>query len=301
MFKTFPEFSRLTLADKSEYEKFVQDCPPICDLAFVSLMTIWSGLDNAQVAVLNDNLVISYWLPGDEIRSGLSLIGINKVDESLCDIFDHMKSQNQTVRLIHIPQFVVDHIRYPEMFNFNFKSGDEDYIISFKKHSTLSEMPFYRRARIKKFVKNAGNLEIRSLDLSKSANKRLLLESAATWPKKALNNIGQFEDDALKVCIENSVELGLGNVCLFEDNELVVFSLYHIFPQKNYILIAHVRIDYSIPSIFEYTTYAFALWWLNKGIEFANIHSDLNILKLRILKIALQPVELYRKYTVKPR
>lgn len=300
MFKTFPEFSKLTLNDREEYEEFIKDCPPISDLAFASLMTVWSALDQARVAVLNGNLVISFWMPGDDNRSGLSLIGTNKVDESLCAIFDHLTSSGQEARIVNVPQFVVDHIRYPEIFGFDFKSGDEDYIISLKRHASLEQMPFYKRARIKKFVRNGGNLEMKSLDLRLLSNRRMLLESAEQWPRKGLNNIAAFEEEAMRQCVMHAPALGLENVCLFEDGKLIIFNLYHIFPDSRYMLVAHARLDYSIPFIFDYMTYDFSRWWLERGLEFANIHSDMGLPRLRVFKVTLRPVELLRKYTIKP-
>jgi hypothetical protein len=300
MFTTFPRFSKLSLEDRKEYEEFIKEFPPIGDLAFVSLMTLWSTLDITRVARLNGNLVISYWIPGDDSHSGLSLIGIHEIDESLCTIFDYLRSTGQEARLVNIPQFVVDHIRYPEIFNFDIKSGDEEYVISLKKHSLLSEMPFYKRSRIKRFVKNHNKLEIKSLDLSSAENKDLLLKSALDWPKKGMNNIGKFEDEALQICVNFASELGIKNICLFEDGHLIAYNLYHVFSQPQYMLIAHGRLDYSLPFIFDYMAYVFSTHWLSEGLEYANIHGDMGILRLRVLQIALRPVELLRKYTIKP-
>jgi hypothetical protein len=300
MFKSFPEFTKLTLDDKEEYEAFAKDFPPISDLAFASLTTQWSVLDNAQVSVLNGNLVISYWLPGDDHHSGLSLVGTNRIDESICTIFDYLRESGRQARLVNVPQFVIDSIRYPEIFHFDLKYGDEDCIVAFKRFGSLSELPYYKRARIKKFVKSSGNLEVRSLDLRLASNRQLLLDSAARWPKKGLNNIGQFEEDAFQLCVPYAEELSVKNLCLFEDRELIAHNLYYTFPQSNYILITHSRLDYSIPYIFDYMTYCFAQQWLDEGVEFGNIHSDMGILKLRALKIALRPVELFRKYTIEP-
>jgi hypothetical protein len=300
MFKTFPEFSKLTLADKEEYEAFIKNLPPINDLAFVTLMTMWSTLDTAQVAILNGNLVISYWMPGDEKRSGLSLIGTNKIDESLCTIFDHLRNSGRDARLVNIPQFVVDHIRYPELFNFDFMSGDEEYILALKKYALLEELPFYQRAQIKKFVKNSGNLEVRSLEPGLAHNRKLFLDKAAEWPRKGLNNIGKFEEEALHLSLKHASELSVKSICLFDDDELIAYNLYHVLPQSPYIVIAHSRLDYSIPYIFNYMAYRFSAWWLENGFEFANIHNDMGILKLRAFQISLRPIKLFRKYTIMP-
>jgi hypothetical protein len=300
MFKTFPEFTKLTLADREEYESYIKDFPPISDLAFPSLMTMWSVLDNAQVSVLNGNLIISYWMPGDDRRSGLSLLGANRVDESICAIFDYLRDSGRPARLVNVPQFVIDSIRYPEIFHFDLKYGDEDCIVAFKRFAILSNLPNYKRTRIKKFVKNSGNLGIKSLDLRSYYNRKLLLDCAEQWPKKNLNNIGQFEEDALRLCVPHATELSIKNVCLFEDGGLIAYNLYYIYPQSKYLLISHSRLDYAIPHIFDYMAYSFSQHFLSEGVEFGNIHSDMGILRLRALKIALKPVDILRKYTIEP-
>src|ERR1700729_1753334 len=113
-FKTFPEFSKLTIANKKEYEALISDYPPIYDLSFSSLMTWWNPLNSMCVAQLNDNLVMPYWLPGEGVHSGLSFIGTNKVDESLCVIFDYQQSKGEVPRLINVPEFVINSIQYPD-------------------------------------------------------------------------------------------------------------------------------------------------------------------------------------------
>src|SRR5689334_17126748 len=118
MFKTFPEFSKLTLADKAEYEALIKDYSPVYDVSFPALMSWWNTLGEMSISVLNNNLVVPYWLPGDERRSGLSLIGTNDIDESLCVLFDYLRDKGDPVRLVNVPEFVVTNVRYPGLFTF---------------------------------------------------------------------------------------------------------------------------------------------------------------------------------------
>src|SRR5438552_6672566 len=99
MFKTFPAFSRLTLADKDEYEKLINDYPAISDLAFPTLMLWWNHLDCLGISMLNGNIVISYWSPTEQNDTGLCLIGTSQVDESICAIFDHLREKEEPVLL----------------------------------------------------------------------------------------------------------------------------------------------------------------------------------------------------------
>lgn len=129
MFKTFPEFSKLTLADRHDYEALVKDYPPIDDISFTSLMTWWSSLENTSVSRLNGNLVISYCLPGEDKFTGLSLVGTNDVDESICAIFDYLREKGEPLRLVNVPEFVISNAAYPAMFNFKEQRALHEYIL----------------------------------------------------------------------------------------------------------------------------------------------------------------------------
>src|SRR6185369_7708435 len=128
MFKTFPEFSKLTLADKAEYEELIKNMPSIHDISFFGLMTWWNPLGSMQISLLNGNLVIPYWLPGDDKHSGLSLVGTNDVDESLCILFDHLREKGDPIRLVNVPDFVVANVRFHEMFNFKEERQYNEYV-----------------------------------------------------------------------------------------------------------------------------------------------------------------------------
>ncbi len=132
-FKTFPEFSKLTLEDREAYEALIKDYPPIYDISSPSLMSWWNTLGGMSVSILNGNLVVPYWMPGDEKRSGLSLIGTNAVDESFCILFDYLRERGEPVRLVNVPEFVITNVRYPSMFNFKEDRARSEYILSVSK------------------------------------------------------------------------------------------------------------------------------------------------------------------------
>src|SRR5690606_23515595 len=97
-FKLFPQFSELTLHHYAAYNSLIRNYPPLSEISFSSLMTWWGALENCKVSILNNNLVIAYWMPGDEQNSGLSLVGMNKVDESICEIFDYQQQNGKECR-----------------------------------------------------------------------------------------------------------------------------------------------------------------------------------------------------------
>jgi hypothetical protein len=55
-----------------------------------------------------------------------------------------------------------------------------------------------------------------------------------------------------------------------------------------------------MPGLFDYMTYAFSKYFTDQGFKYANIHSDLDSVRMRVLKMALKPAKFFRKYTVEP-
>jgi len=302
MFKTFPEFSKLTLADREEYEALIKGFPPLSDVCFPSIMAWWGYLGGLAVARLNGNLVISYWLPGDEERSGLSLLGTESIDESTCTIFDYLRGRGDPVRLVNVPEFVVNSMRYPELFNFQTGTGDDEYILTLSKYAVLDNMPPYMRIRVRKFIRRMGkdNLELKELDLGSDRDCQTLLDAVMEWPVRGLNNINKLEREVLPVAVNQGSALGTHAVGLYINNSLQAYCLYFSSGDRDYAIISHVRLNYDIPCIFEYVAHAFSEYASEKGYKYLNIHADGGSQKMRVLKIALKPQGFFRKYTIEP-
>lgn len=127
-FKTFPEFSKLTFDDRKRYESLIAGYPPVSNYSFAGLKLWWDPLGSCAVSLLNDNLVISYWWPGNEKLTGLSVVGTNRIDETICVIFDHMKAKGERARLVHVPEFVLAHLEHPELFILKEERDVNEYI-----------------------------------------------------------------------------------------------------------------------------------------------------------------------------
>ena len=302
MFATFPEFTRLTLADRREYESYIHNLPPINDISFAGLMTWWNTMDNMSVSVLNGNLVVPYWLPGDEELSGLSLIGTNDVDESICTIFDYLSDNNELPRLVNIPDFVVQNIQYPELFRFRVAGSADEYLLALDKFANIDTMPQLMRMRTRRFLKDFDGLgiEIRPLNLHSTRIRQLLLDSTAAWPLKGINNINKLEREALPGAIGYAPKLGLRGVGVYIAGVLQGFCLYFLANDKDHAIISHARVNYELPRIFDYAVHAFARHLTSEGFKYLNIHGDNGSQKMRVLKLALKPAGFFRKYTVEP-
>lgn len=302
-FKPFPNFTKLNNSNKSEYQEIISHFPPIANISFETLKLWWDDLDNAEISILNGNLVISYWSNGgDEEQSGLCLVGENDIDQSICQIFDYQRQNGQQARLFYVPEFVIHNIKHPDMFRMTSNIRDDEYILELDRFADIKKLPIYQRSKMKQFMRQVGTKEVQvsRLDLSKPQNRLLLLESAQAWTKKGFNKMGRMENSTLINAVRHADENDIKNLCLKIDDKIHCFLLFSELHDKRYVSIHNARINYEINGLFDYMAYAFAKELKSKGVEFADLHSDLNILHIRSLKLSLRPVEYIKKFTIEP-
>jgi hypothetical protein len=301
VFKTFPEFSKLTLADRDRYEELIKNYPPYSDYSFPTLMNWWNALDCCAISTLNDNLVISYWIPGVDSLNGMAVVGINKVDQTICEVIDYLNSKGENARLVHVPEFVIENIEHPELFNFDSERDTDEYVLSTDKYFPLQRAVSFRRFRINKFLKNTAksNVVIRNLELNSEKNRFLLMRSVNVWPNDGPTNATvQHSDDAMVVAINEAEKIGTECLCLFIDDKLHAFILFTRALDKRYAVFSHYKSSQELPYTIDYVLYSFAEWFVDHDIRYLNIDADLGVRSLRVFKIALGPQQYFRKYTV---
>jgi hypothetical protein len=302
-FKTFPFFSKLTLANKQAYEDAISKYPPVAELSFASLMTWWNELDSCTISELNGNLVVSYWLPGDEENSGFAFVGANQVDESVCTIFDYQKARGNPARLVHVPEFVVGSMHHPELFTFTPERDYDESVFAVSDFYPLARTTMHMRSKIQRFLAKVdeASLQTRSIDLRLKDNQQRLLNAAEKWFKKGgFNDVASIDREALKVAIVNAVDFGVQNVCLYLDDELLGFQLYQQATDRRYVIATFVKVNCDIPGTPEYMLYAAARWFAAQDVSYINMEQDLGISRLRTEKLALGPSNFVRKYTIEP-
>ncbi len=303
VFKTFPKFSKLTLGDRKKYESFIAGYPPVSDITFPTLMLWWNMLDSCAVAQLNGNLVISYWLPGLEEYSGLSLAGTKDIDETLCTIFDSFKARDEQPRVVHVSEFVIANIQHPDLFICTAERAFDEYVYPISNFFPLNQQMGFRRSRVKKFTELVGedNIIIKSLDMSMGENRRLLTYYATRWQKTGyINDLVKIEQDAINVAINNTDMLGIQNLCLYISGELQGFCLFQQSADKRYIIMAHARINMQAPRTLDYAIYAFSQRFADMGASYLNLECDLGSNYMRTFKVSLGPCNYFRKYTIEP-
>jgi hypothetical protein len=101
-FKAFPEFTRLTLEHREPYINFIKQFPPLSDISFAKIIDWWEYFGEIGLSELNGSLVVSYENYTDERALGLSIIGKQNIDASICQLFDYLREGGYPVRLVNV-------------------------------------------------------------------------------------------------------------------------------------------------------------------------------------------------------
>jgi hypothetical protein len=301
-FRAFPDFSSLTLKDREEYESLTREYPPIADLSFPFLMGWWGLQMPVGVSLLEENLVVSYCTKEKIKTPELSLIGTNKIDESICTILDYLREKGEVAKLVHVPEFVIEDMRFPELFNFKAERNYDEYIIALSKFYPLEDSSRHHRKRVMNFAERllGTNVSVGPVDLSLSENQELLLGAMREWPKKGINSLASSNNGAMENAIRHADELGFKSVCLKLDGTLHCFMLFYAPQHSEYISLEYIQMSYAMPNLLNFSINMFAEWFAEQGVRYANLGMDFGKPILRVAKVALQPVNFFRKYTIEP-
>jgi len=302
MFKTFPNFSKLTLTDREEYEERIRGYPNVGDISFAALMTWWDELGHGVVSTLNENLIVQYWLPGDEAKSGLSLIGTNEIDQTLCMIFDHMKTKDLRPRLVNVPQFVVNSIHYPELFKIKSQRCFDEYIFDMSDFYPIENLASIWRHKIKKKLPTLENrkVEMKKLDLAQQQNRDFLLNALDQWQPKNINDYGQREREWARAATTLAADLHIENVGRFVDEELYGCCIYSISEDGHDLQVSFIKATHNKALGYELIMYLLAEWFHGLGVKQINLGWDCGLLRLRAFMLTLGPMNFFRKYTIEP-
>jgi hypothetical protein len=301
-FKAFPEFSTLTVKDREEYESLIKKYPPIADFSFPFLMGWWGLRAPVAVSILEGNIIVSYCTKENTKIPELSLIGTNKVDECICVVLDYLKEHNKGCRLVHVPEFVIDNMRFPELFNFKSERNYDEYIIALSKFHPLKNASRHHVKRVMNFAQKLPNtrVSVGPMDLGLKENQELLLGTMKKWPKRGINALASSANGAMENAIRHANELGFKNVCLKLDGELHCFMLFYASQNSEYISLEYIQMSYAIPNLLNFSINMFAEWFAEQGVRYVNLGMDFGKPVLRVAKVALQPINFFRKYTIEP-
>jgi hypothetical protein len=231
------------------------------------------------------------------------MVGTNNAEVTMCTMFDHMRAKGEKPRLIHVPEFVMKEIEHPDLFVCKSERNYDEYIYRLSSFHPLKNLNAFRRARVKRFLNRTDGSSVitRSLDLNDEENLSLLKQCIHGWHKTGhINDSFEIEVDAINIALRDHDMLGMENLCLFVDGELHGFCLFHRSKDRRYVTITNARMNTKIPSTLDYAIFTFTQRMADEGAVFLNLECDLGSKFMRTFKLALGPVDFFRKYTIEP-
>lgn len=305
MLSAFPDFAPLVLDHKEDYERLVQEYPPFSDISFATLHIWWNLEGKLQLSILNGNVIINYHLPFDSENSGLSIVGKHSLEATFLVLFEYLRKKGKPVKLVHVPEFVIKQLRHLDWLQLEEEIDYNEYILDSKGLANLEGASYGRvRRKVNRFLREVEDreVEIRELDLLSPDTRDELFRAITEWEKDqpSKNDRQHIEHQAIKQTLDHAEHFGIRHMGLYIDNKLHAIVLYHQAHDNNHFILHHLKVDYSIPYIFDYVTHRIADKAAQEGINFLNMEMDLGIDNLRQHKMGLRPVEFFRKYTVRP-
>jgi len=301
----FPDFAPPKLEDQSIYNRLVAEFPPHSDISFITLHIWWNLGEQLAISTLNNNLVINYHLPFDKENSGYSLIGKNAVDNSIETIFVYLRQEHRALKLVHVPDFVIEAIKNPEKLNIVEESDYNEYILASKATADLQGGSYAStRRRVNRFLRETQGkkIEVKILDLSSLGIKDQLFSYIQRWEKDHpwINDPERTEYRAIEKTLRHAIVFNIQNLAIYINEQLHAVIFYHRSLNKKYYVVHHLKVDYSLPYIVDYATQQLAKKAVEEDVLFINMEMDLGIEGLREHKMGLKPVHFFRKYTITP-
>jgi len=294
----FPDFVRLSLSHKDLLRTVTKQFPPYSDFNFVSLYA-WDTDEILGVALLHDNLIVRFSdYESDKIF--LSLLGTNKLSDTLRTLFQYCRDKHLPEILELVPHTVVKQIDSSLLDEYELKEdrNNHDYIISVKNLSSGNTSRNKRRSYAH-FIRKCNNeAKCRLLNLGTSEDRHRIEGVLASWKEaKTLTQENKKEFTAIDRCLRHAEELDVQAYGTFIKNRLVSFVIFEVLSGRTAML--HFgKSDYGLPGAFDYMKIELARYFDALHIEYMNFEQDVGIEGLRADKEAYKPVKFLKKYTI---
>jgi hypothetical protein len=297
MIPKFPDFKKLELSDREDFEKFVSKFLPYSAFNFTYL---WAW-DLGGVSELNGNLVIRFATDFRTMEPFLSFLGTNECENTVHALLSFARSSGLSPELRFIPGEVIKYLKSASL-KMEEDRDNFDYLFSPTKLAELQGNQFKelrRLARIfsEKYPEAVFQLE----DLSDLSVQKKIFLTLRKWEyqKKIQNKTCDlnFEERALRRLLESAKSHQLILSCVFLHDEMIGFSIDEILPNGN--AMAHfIKAVNSFRGIYEFLNRELAKYLRTLNVVLWNWQQDLNIKNLRETKLGYRPVDFIKMYAV---
>lgn len=294
----FPDFKLIKEVDEASIHAFSTLLAPYSDYIFSN---IWSwNLDGSfRVSQLNGNLV----LYSRDTRSKdflISLHGINKVNESLREIFSYIENTPASQTLALIPEETAELVDISE-FEVLEDRDSFDYVYSTKELMLLDGREYKsKRHLVNQFTKAHPNYEVQHKKLTPPVKLELLQFMSAENRKRSQLGYAPFVEYEMAA---------LEHFFLLPDNPNMIASILYMdgiltgftideFIFKQYALSHFFKVNSEYKGVYDTLNRHVAEMLNHAGVEYWNWVEDLGLEGLRQAKLSYRPAHFLKKYTI---
>ena len=300
----FPDFRRVTLADKDWYSTFIQAFEPYADFSFGNFIVWLNQRDDLAICQLNGNLIVHCTAVFMNNQLIITLIGRNQISETINAIFKHQQEHGLAIELLGVPDVVVNSLgKQVSDYEITTDRDEFEYVYRTDRLASLEGSEYRNKRRdLSIFKRSNPDTELRELDLADITTCDYLRKCLRTWENTySANDPTQQEAEVLESTLKFGGQLAYKNYSLYINDDLVGFVLYQAPPGADCVIVNHIKTDNKIPYTFDYLFVALANKLHSEGIHWINLEQDLGLPGLRAHKESLRPDHFLEKYTIRPR
>lgn len=299
-------FKKFDISCQAEYKSFYKDLPPYSDFSFNNLM-VWLDInDDLEYAIVHNNYVFKFSNPFDNNAISYTLIGVNKVEETLSTLRDELIKNNHELTLAMVPACFAEKIDLQTstaVSSITSEPNNRDYLFDVPSaHAAKGKTFYHLRRGLNYFLKNYGDeIVARPLNLHSEDDRKLLINSMHQWEtvfSLTENDKLRIEGIAIDRYLLLAPDLEVKSMGIFINGKLQAFSIFHLPPQPHIAIGNHIKCNYQYRGIFNMAYYATVAAMFDLGIKTANEEQDLGIEGIRQHKEARNPIGYLERFTI---
>lgn len=292
----FPKFTKLSLYHKNAISAVINNFET-SDFNFAGLFT-WDVNNSVSVSILNSNIV---FLTSDYLthKQFFSIVGNNKIDESIKEIFKYLNNIGLNPELKLVPESVKIHIT--DNYNITEDNDNFDYIILVKDLVEFKSNKYRGKKNLhNRFISTFGsNITEIELDLHDKNVRNQIINVLDKWKTSKNKNDSEVNDEliAISKALEHYNYLNLKAFGIYINQDLKAFTIFEILPKK--VAVIHFdKADINYKGINERMKHSLAKHLSSLDIKYINLEQDLGIIGLRKAKESYHPIKYVKKYTI---
>ncbi len=303
----FPNSRPFTLDDTEWFYHYYIDngFSPYVDIHPENLY-VWLNIHNDLAISKSDGaIILSYTNALDKDNHNIIPLANPINDLVVKKIMSYLESISKPLEIREIPSIICNKLDQNQ-WRIDDDRDSFEYILDTDQQSKLEGKIFHhQRRRINYFEREhpSNTVEINFYKEFNDNLKQTFYHHIDSMPFNS--NINSSQDNVIEpITIRKNLEYASifnkkaleirinGNVV-----SLVMFS----YLDENTAAINHLKVDYSVQYIFQYTIYQLAKILKQEGINEMNVEQDLGISGLRIFKERLRPSRFLEKKIIRPR